>query len=220
MATCHLCEKKLGFFSKSVPLDGHRFCPTPCAPQWRAQRKERAVGALCRDGGPAGLFSIPELRTRDPDKPKGSTLLLGVLAFLDKGVCFVQIAETKKADSGMGIAFGLIGALIAEGRAKRRRQEAYAMGEREILGDNKSITQILADAQRLIFYPADQITKLRLTSGLVEVRTADGKNRFALANGRKTCKRFKPLFDAYARAIQAGSDPILECKPLLGDGTA
>lgn len=218
MATCHLCGKNLGWgiFSRWEVLDGHRFCPDPCAAQWYLARRERAMAELCRDGDPVEIFRLPNVRTRDLDKPGSRTLLLGVLSFMDKGVAFVQIAEARKAETaGWFLVLGWIGLLIADGEGDRKRKEAYADGKLDILDYALNFREVLEAARQLVVYPLDQITKIGFRSGMLDIRMGKHRKRYAYDGGRKVYKQFRPVLEAYARASQTGADPALECTPLL-----
>ena len=216
MAHCYTCNKYLGLrvYSKWPTLDSHRFCE-PCAVQYRQQRRQRVLSELCQGGDPEDIFTAGGIRTLDPDKPKGRSLVLGILAFMDKGVCFVQIAEVLKANLSWAALFGLIGAAIAESKAKAKRQEAYAEGEREILNPAEDFRGILQRAQQLFFYPLKEITRIKSGSWGFEVRMGKSRTRFAMEGGRKTYKQLRELVDAYQRAIETQTNPVLHCKPLV-----
>jgi hypothetical protein len=205
-------------------MDGRRFCRA-CAPQYYQQRRERELQQVTQGGMPVALFFVPRIRTRSPDRPHSRALHLGVLAFMDKGVCFVQIARADPADHAVGLVFeimgqtlgtvlGLIWNFIAEAQAKANRVRAQAEAEEWVRTHVRDLGDLLARANRLLFYPRREITGLTLSGGgYFEIKTANGSKGFRVAGDRKERKHFRGLVEAYWQAIRSGGDPALAFKP-------
>lgn len=215
MARCHSCGINLGWgpFSKAEILDGHRFC-RPCSDEWYEQRRKCVLSQICQGGDPVEIFTIPKVRTRNPDKPKSRELLLGITAFTDRGVCFIQTGLHFKADSGLGLAFGLIGHAIAESNARKKMKKTFAEGEHEIIDQADSFVDLLSRAEQLFFYPRQEITKLRFDSSGFDIRMGKFRKRFATSGGRKAFKQFREIAGVYRTAIENNADPVLASKYL------
>ncbi|MCD4824090.1 MAG: hypothetical protein K8S55_05745 [Phycisphaerae bacterium] len=213
MARCRSCKKYLGLglFSKWVPLDGHCFCG-PCSEIWRQQRRQCILKEIFDPGNPVELFHLPQVSTKNPDRPQSRELLLGSAIFMDTGVCFVQYGCHQKADTGWGLAFGLIGMIVAESSAKRRQQRASEESNRRILENAGNLTGLLNRANRLLFYPREDINRLKFNSSGFDIRMGKLRKRFAFDGGRKVFKQFRDIADTYRQAIENKTDPVLACK--------
>lgn len=218
MARCHSCGKNLGWglFSKRVTMDGHRFCQ-PCSEEWSDKRRQRVLSQICEGGDPVEIFNIPRVRTKDADRPKGRELLLGMAAFTDRGVCFIQTARHTKADPGWALAFGLIGHAFAESAARKNRDKAFARGQREMVEKADGFTDLLRRSEQLLFYPRQEITRLKFDSKGFNIRLGRLRKRFATEGGRKAFKQFREIAETYRSAIERGTDPVLACKHLSAE---
>ena len=215
MARCHSCNTYLGLgiFSKWVSMDGFRFCSL-CAEPWEQQRQRELLETICSGQPPVDLFTLPRIRARNPDRPQARERLLGLLAFTDKGICFIQISSEAKADIGWGVAFGVLGALLAQSAAKRRQGDSLNVAEKRIVEPATDFVDLLHRAERVLFYPKEQITKLRVDSAGVMVQCDRKKHGFGLIGGRKAFRPFKELAEAYRDAVESQTDPALACKYL------
>jgi len=210
---CHSCSTYLGFwvFGKWVTRDKLRFCE-PCADAWAEQRRQRVLGEICDGGPPRDIFTIPRIRAKDPDRPKSHHWVVGQAAFTDKGVCFIQTGQYAGADPGAGIAFGIIGGMIAESAAKKRRLEEFDAGEQDVVESADDFMALLCRAEQLLFYPRGEITKLRFNPTGFTVWSRGSRKRFGMEGGRKAYRQFRDVAEAYRRAIDANEDPYLACQ--------
>ncbi|MHC4986454.1 MAG: hypothetical protein ACYTFO_09910 [Planctomycetota bacterium] len=215
---CHSCSKYLGFwvFGKWVTRDKLRFCE-PCADAWAEQRRQRVLGEICSGEPPREIFTIPRVRAKDPDRPNSRHWVVGQAAFTDKGICFIQTGQYAGADSSATFAFGIIGGLIAESAARKRRLEEFAEGEHDIVESADDFMGLLCRAEQLLFYPRGDITKLRFDSSGFTVWSRGGRRRFGMEGGGKADRGFRDIADAYRRAIDTNEDPYLACEH-LADG--
>ena len=209
-----------GIFLKWKNLDGHSFCES-CAVTWFEQRRHRVLQELCRGAPPIEAFRIPRVRTRNPDRPKSQEILLGLASFTNKGVCFVQLARQKGADPGWGLAFGVIGAAIAGSAAKRREKESFEQIEQGILRNADDFPDLLQRAEQVLYYPREDISRLKFDSAGFAIRTRKLRKRFLYEGGRKAFKQFRDVAKAYSRALESGTDPLQACRSetLLGPST-
>ncbi len=207
MARCHLCEKKLGWFSKVRRMDGQRFC-RDCAIRWPEERKRRAIEQLCGSGEPNELFSIPDVKCVSPDRPKGRLVLYGNLAFTDKGVCFIQLAEAPNAEPLWQQVFEAFGAMIDERQAEKRAARALEAGRRTILERAESFADLLRRSPRLIIVPPGEIRDITYGwfSGL-RIKTAKGSPRFELDRPGKTFKAYRERIGKYVHAVHVATGP-------------
>ncbi len=217
MARCHSCRKYLGlgFFSKWMILEKKSFC-TPCANEWFDQRRQRVRSRVTEGGEPERLFSIEGVYTRDPDNPKGRQMLLGQAAFMDKGVCFIETSRFRRKNSGMGLIFGLLGAALDSAAAKKQLVKALDDDKRKVEQDAYNFADQMAYANQMVFYPCEDITRLRFDSKGFEVRMGKLRKRFATSGGRKAFKRYEEIARAYRIAVESDTDPVLACKPFMG----
>jgi len=159
------------------------------------------VAQLCEGGEPIEAFTIPQVHTRCPEAP-GKITLVGDLAFTDKGVCFLQMAEGVKADASAGVLFGAIGQAIAESSARRKTDQAYAQGHDMIAAGTTGLMDKLNRCLRLIHYPAADVTDVGMSwwSGFY-IKTGKKTHIFKLRGGRKLYKQFRPQIEAYLNVI-------------------
>ncbi|HUT61088.1 MAG TPA: hypothetical protein VNA25_24840 [Phycisphaerae bacterium] len=225
MARCAGCEKSLGLFGKRYRLDRQTFCDT-CAVAYFEQRRVRVLQELLGDGPPVEIFTIHKVRTRDPDRPKGREMLLGLACFTDKGVCFIQIGHMRRpGDALLILYFLLIGLfvviimLIREEQEKRKRQDAYFRGEVTILEVAESLSELLQLATQVIFYPRESIRDIRINSGGFALKLHKGRKRFAVDRSGHDFKRYRAVAKAYRQAIRRGGDLLSACKPHVTDET-
>jgi hypothetical protein len=174
---------------------------------------------------PVAFFFIPRVRTRNPDRPSSLVLHLGILAFMDKGVCFVQPDPAKQAvglvfdivGQTLGVVLGLVWNFVGEAQAKARRERVQAEAEERVRTKARDFGDLLARAERLLFYPRREITRLTLSrGGYFEIKTANGSKGFRMAGNRKERKHFRGMVEAYRQAIRNGGDPTLAFTPSPG----
>lgn len=212
MARCYKCQKKLGLFEKDKDfrmVEGKRFpfCGS-CAKLWDQEQKMHVLSVLCEGGDPVELFTIPRVRTFDPDNPDPDKDLLGHLIFTNKAVCFAQIAELKKPTQGVesGVLFGALGAAveaaIKEKQSKSTMNKIWAEAEeaKEIKGPC-NLRGVLEKADRLIVFPKETITDIgysRFGRFKLKIKTSSKSHPFNLeGNQAKTYKRFEPKIKDY-----------------------
>jgi len=194
----------LGIFSRWVTLDKMKFCQ-PCSETYFMERREAIVRRIL-GLNPERLFTVQRVRTRDPDRPNSRRRLVGLAAFTDKGVCFVQLGEHNAADSGMGFAFGIIGHLIAEAGANKEKRRA--MEEAEMLRDEaRDFNELLRFAPQTLFYPLESLKKVKIKSGQFCLWADGTKKQFVYEGGRKVFKLFKPQAQAYCEAVKRKVNP-------------
>ena len=213
---CYSCSKYLGFyvFGKWVTRDKHRFCE-PCAGEWVEQRRQRVLAEICAgQPPPRPIFTIPKVRTKDPDRPKSREWLLGLTAFTDKGICFIQTASHTGVDEGWGLAFGMIAGIVATTIVARRRREEFAEGEQDVIDPADTFVDLLCRSEQLLFYPRDDITELSFNSTGFTVRLGKYRKRFGMEGGRKTLRAIREVAEAYRSALEQDTDPYQACKQL------
>lgn len=209
MAQCYLCNAHVGsiFSPKWVNLDGQRFCPN-CADQWQEKRRLDILEAMHAGGDPVCLFEISGVRTRDPDKPKSKEVPLGIAAFTDKGICFLEITQFQKPDAAMTFLFGAIVGAIAAHSHNVKEGRRYAISEAEARRFAPTFMDMLADTPRLIYYPVDDITRLKHGGWGFEVRVGKVRKKFAFMDGRKAYKAVRQKLRTYADAVRTGHDLV------------
>jgi len=215
MARCDLCGKKIGMFQGRSRSRGRTLC-RQCVHRGSDREKRETLARLCADGEPTAAFTIPAVQTRCPDAPRQLTLI-GDLAFTDKGLCFVQIAEVRKADGSAGLLFGIVGAAVAESTARRKTRDDYAHARQLVVEDAASLVDVIQRVPRLIYVPASDITAMgHGWCSHFQVKTRTGRHMFKLERGSKTYKQWRPQIEAYLDAIAGNinANPYAQAPPL------
>jgi hypothetical protein len=205
MATCSSCGKNmgLGIFSKWVAMDKLKFCH-PCAEVYSQQRRQRVIEAVL-GLQPQCLFVLPKVRTRNPDRPGSRERLIGLAAFTDKGICFVNLGKHEAADAAWGHLFGLLGAIASSMAASKELKSAFAEAE-AVIRTSQDFADLLNSARQVFFYPRERLTKVKIAAGWFTL-WQDKKNVQFQVHG--TRKEFKPLqahAKAYCDAVGRGLD--------------
>jgi hypothetical protein len=212
MAICGGCGNKLGLFAKTVRLDKTKFCP-PCAEAYFQQRRRKGIDQVL-SLQPRCLFVLPKVRTRDPDRPGSRHRLIGLTAFTDKGVCFVNLGTHQAADPGWGHLFGLIGALVSEMSAKKEMATAFAQAESVMYGA-QDFAALLNRSRQVLFYPLPKVDLVKIGAGWVTVRHEKKKIQFQVHGTRKEFKQVQAHAKAYCDAVKRGIDPASSMPPDL-----
>ena len=212
MARCHACGKYLGLgiFSRWVPMDGKSFCD-PCAEPYRRCRHEQTLVALLRPGMPNCLVAIPDVVTKDPDRPKARDRLVGQVFFSDKGVFFVQTVDYLAADPGWGLLFGWIGAAAAGSAANIAKGRAVE-DARLAIADATDLRDLLIRSPRILLYPLAMIERLKVRARGLEIRSAGKTKHFAFEGGRKVYRQFADRARAYADDVNRGVTPTRQAE--------
>jgi len=139
-------------------------------------------------------------------------MLLGATAFLDKGICFIHFGSHLKNSGGAGIAFGVLGAVIA-GAADRNKM----LKELDRISDESPITEEtlferMTDAEGVLFYPLGGISKLSHGRKGFSIHFGKKRKRFAWDGGGQIRKQYGPLLEAYNEAIRTQTDPTMLCR--------
>ena len=197
MPRCYLCDKKWTL-GKTFHRDNETFCEA-CAALWPEERKKRAMALLCDGGDPVEVFSIPKVTCISPDYPKNQIILMGLLAFTDKGVCFIVVHESRRPSSSWGIMFGVIGAGIAAAAWKRRVNKAHAESQERVLAGVQSFMELLSKSPRLMVFPRGEITDIGYSWLSSKLCIQRGKRtwRFGLEGGRKTYRVHQAAIEKY-----------------------
>jgi len=201
MAKCAMCGTKIGLLGKSLKLglEKESYCLS-CAEKWYKDENKRMMTELYEGGLPTELFCIRKVLMADPDE-KG-VQLGGDLMFLDKGVCFAALMEHKPPDTATaGALFGVIGAAIAQSKAKKALKKAWAAvpggGEQRTTDD---LARFLYGSTRLLVFPRHEVVGVNFSFWTAfGVTTVDKRHRFILENGRKTYKQYKDQIQEYLR---------------------
>ncbi len=214
MGRCANCSKRLGFmFGKWRKLGAVKYC-LPCAPEATIRRRQSTIERIHEGSPPRPIFTVPVL-SRDPDYPSNSRRFTGLLMFTDKGVIFAQYGEWKKADSGAGILFGVLGMLVAGlAENKRRKAALQYVPSTSSQGGEDAVT--LEDAVQVFYFPLESISKMKGRSVDCTVKIDKKTSRFLWHGGKKAIRPHRHLLDAYVTAVNAEQDVLWACQQVQG----
>jgi hypothetical protein len=163
MARCSRCEAKIGMFENTLRRADATLCES-CLTPWYKERKQESLQFLCEGGEPVEFFSIPLVQCVDPYIRNGQNLLIGNLAFTDKGICFIQIGEypeTFESKGAFPFFLALVGiTLICSDIYKDTaiKKQAIVQGQLAVLENAKSFTEILQRSPKLIVFAREQVS--------------------------------------------------------------
>jgi hypothetical protein len=171
-----------------------------CIRQRPLELKPQIIERLCAGGEPVEMFTIRQVHTRCPEAR--GVLLLGDMAFTDKGICFIQLAEGFRPDAAPGIVFGLVGQLAAESTASDHTDAAYAHGRQTIAPGEPGLVEWMQQSLRVMHYPAAEITDVGFGwwSGF-HIKTPGKTHIFKLRGGKQVYEQFRPRIEAYLDTI-------------------
>ena len=203
MAECAMCGSKVRGRKESVRLgpDKATHC-FPCADTWFLEDKKRLITQLYQGDPPAELFCMQKVMILDPHQKTKGLHLGGDLLFLDKAVCFVALMEHTPPDTATaGLLFGIIGAAIAQSRAKKALKNAWAAvpggGEKRLTDE---LARHLYDAKRLLVFPKQEVMSVGISFWRgCALKTVHNRYPLILENARKTLKPFDARIKEYVR---------------------
>lgn len=148
MDYCYLCNKKLRFWN-NVYIDGLYFCG-PCANnRWPQERKKRILSVIYEGTPPEEHVRIEKVSIIYPNNDKWD--LLGHLVLMNKGICFIQLAECERG--------GLITTIISNPSAS-----AWAKAKTQ-----GSLKELLEYSPRLILHSPDSFDDIHIKKGMLGV---------------------------------------------------
>jgi len=212
MARCHLCKKYLGLgvFSKWVTMDRRHFCPS-CSARYAEQRRLLVLKDILDEPRANPIFTIDRMRTENPDRANRREILVGATAFLDKGICFIQLGSYTKSNAGWGLIFGILVTVLADAADKRKMVKEFDRIRDETPVTDDALFDRMLGAEHVLFYPLRDIKKLTKDRGGINIHFDKYRKRFVWDGGGKTHRYYRQLLESYILAVRTQSDPLELC---------
>jgi len=199
MNECYMCRKPLTKESGKIKLDNALFC-FACAPQWDQRRKQQALTAINENGPLVELFHISQAIMANPDNPNKNHLV-GDIVFMEKGVCFVQLADFEVKQQSGAMLFGMLGSMIDMSIYRKAKNKAAVSYDAQVkLLSPEGLLGMLMGAPRLIFVPKNEIQNIkysRMSGMVIDTGNKATKRVFTLEGGKKAYQVFESQIRDY-----------------------
>ena len=196
MAECYLCEKRMWSWKN---VDGHKFC-SKCVRQWPSERKKRALNGLFAEDGLKELFTIQDVSNDNVDHPPSMKESVGELIFMNRGICFVQLAGFRTFEGILGPWFAPIVFIDEWRRRKARRRAGLKRSEHTSDEGEDTLRRRLNEAERLLFFPVGEIQNISGT-GVLMIEINNIGEQFVFPRRKKTFREYEGrIFDYWSQA--------------------